>query len=617
MSPDFPPIFLLSTHLQPDHLHRLEASIPSLTYDIHEAQVVLGNITRAQRARFELRRLKVVTEPVEGEGGSGSGSGSGSGNALATGSSAATADIPSPKRRKLSTSGASIGLPSHSGIDNIPRDVISVLKLAWFEDSLRQGRLLPMDSYMVYKGRRLPSVPEAGRHEAATTTKPPGSSPATTARDILRRAVGDQEASGNRPPTSHSPPHLHPPPRLVRQTTSEHDVPPPPIPDYLHTTYSCERPTPLISMNGPFIEELKDIRTLRLLQGDQIGVRAYSTSIATLAAYPYELQVPQEVERLPGCGAKIARLYGQWLETGQTKETADAASDPRLTSLKLFYDIWGVGDTTAREFYRKGWKDLDDIVEYDWASLSRVQQIGVKYYDEFLLKIPRQEVEAIAGVILTHAKRIDAGFEMTIVGGYRRGKKQSGDVDVVLSHRDEEKTLNAVEKVVLSLEKGRYITHTLSLWTRNSERGQLPLPWQGQAAARGGGFDTLDKAMVVWQDVARPEVEAREKASPHRRVDIIISPWKTVGCAVLGWSGGTTFQRDLRRYCKKERGLKFDSSGIRRRADGEWVDLESRPAAAGAASGLRGPAPDMETAEKRVFEGLGLVWRPPEERCTG
>jgi DNA polymerase IV len=28
-------------------------------------------------------------------------------------------------------------------------------------------------------------------------------------------------------------------------------------------------------------------------------------------------------------------------------------------------------------------------------------------------------------------------------------------------------------------------------------------------------------------------------------------------------------------------------------------------------------APDMETAERRVFEGLGLTWRSPEERCTG
>lgn len=278
--------------------------------------------------------------------------------------------------------------------------------------------------------------------------------------------------------------------------------------------------------------------------------------------------------------------------------------------LKLFYDIWGVAETTARDFYNRGWRDLNDIVEYGWDSLTRVQQIGVKYYNEFQLKIPRAEVEAIADVLLAHANRIRRGFQMVIVGGYRRGKLQSGDVDVVLSHPDEAATQNFVERIVVSLEKDGYITHTLSLSTANSERGQAPVSWKGNMRKTGTGFDTLDKALVVWQDpVWEATEEVKKNPNPHRRVDIIISPWKTAGCAVLGWTSGTTFQRDLRRYCKKERSLKFDSSGIRSRMDGSWVDLESGPDGEA--------APDMLTAERRVFAGLELEWRPPEERCTG
>lgn len=247
-----------------------------------------------------------------------------------------------------------------------------------------------------------------------------------------------------------------------------------------------------------------------------------------------------------------------------------------------------------------GWRDLDDIIEYGWQSLSRVQQIGVKFYDEFKSKIPRQEVENISNIVLNHARKIDSGFQIIIVGGYRRGKAESGDVDLVISNPNEAMTLNFVEKLVMSLEKGKYITHTLIMSSKNSERGQMPVAWKGETTA-GAGFDTLDKALVVWQD-------PHQQGALHRRVDLIISPWKTVGCAVLGWSGGTTFQRDVRRYCKKERRLKFDSSGIRSRVDGSWVDFEG---------GGTGPAPDAETAERRVFEGLGLEYRSPEERCTG
>lgn len=230
-----------------------------------------------------------------------------------------------------------------------------------------------------------------------------------------------------------------------------------------------------------------------------------------------------------------------------------------------------------------------------------------------MLKIPRDEVEAIGHTILKHARRLDPGFDIVIVGGYRRGKLQSGDVDAVLSHRDENRTTHCIEQIVMSLENAELITHTLSLSTANSDRDQRPVPWRGQGGSRASGFDTLDKAMVVWQDTTA------DKNAPHRRVDIIVSPWKTVGCAVLGWSGGTTFQRDLRRYCK-HKALKFDSSGIRSRADGAWVDFESLSANSdgpGTEAARGAPAPDMETAERRVFAGLGLPWRRPEERCTG
>jgi len=128
--------------------------------------------------------------------------------------------------------------------------------------------------------------------------------------------------------------------------------------------------------------------------------------------------------------------------------------------------------------------------------------------------------------------------------------------------------------------------------------------------------------MVVWQDPhfevdpENTEGEAledpeelqerrrRQNPNPHRRVDIIISPWRTVGCAVLGWSGDTTFERDLRRWAKTAHSWKFDSSGVRERTmGGKVIDLE------------RGGA-TWEEREKLVMEGLGVGWRPASERCT-
>jgi DNA polymerase IV len=191
--------------------------------------------------------------------------------------------------------------------------------------------------------------------------------------------------------------------------------------------------------------------------------------------------------------------------------------------LLLFYDIWGVAAKTANDFYSRGWRDLDDIVEHGWDRLNRVQQIGVKYYEEFQEKIPRAEVEAISDIILEHANRIRRGFQMVIVGGYRRGKTECGDVDVVLSHPDPSATEFFVNAIVSSLEASGYITHTLTISSRNSERGQAPVAWKGEGRKAGTGFDTLDKALVVWQDPVWDKTKTRDGKNPnvHRRVDII------------------------------------------------------------------------------------------------
>ncbi|KAI8627746.1 Nucleotidyltransferase [Xylariaceae sp. FL1651] len=629
----FPTIFLLPTHFEPDELPELESQIPTLTYDINEAKVILGKVAKRPRAILELRSRNLLTEEVRDS----------SPEYMNTVDNPVNSQPPA-KRRKLSASTRHSVSFSKNTVSDTDQDtgkeagsshfistkqsfycgvheddtktvrgqgttdedddsIVKVVRLAWFTNCLAKEQVLPVDEFLVYQGRK--------KAPRLTQTAP-------DTGDILRRARednrGGQRASqrwfGHNHVTHHArTPHTKRP-HLVEESTSEHEqtMRLPPVPDYLHTDYSCQRPTPCNPPNNAFVEQLIKMRTLRTLESDEVGVRAYSTSIAAVAAYPYLLSTASEVARLPGCGPKIVELYKQWKENGYLDDVQEAASNPKMKVLLLFYEIWGVAAKTANDFYNRGWRDLDDIVENGWDKISRVQQVGVKYYEELQEKIPRAEVEAISHIILQHANKIRKGFHMVIVGGYRRGKTSSGDVDVILSHPDPSATHFFINDIVASLEKSKYITHTLTISSKNSERGQTPVAWKGEDR-KAGGFDTLDKALVVWQKPDWDKSTASRNPNYHRRVDIIISPWRTAGCAVIGWTGGTTFERDLRRYCKKVKRLKFDSSGVRLRTDGgEWVDLESD------ADGT--PAPDMFTAEKRVFEKLGLDWRPPEERCT-
>jgi DNA polymerase IV len=535
-------------------------------------------------------------------------------------------------------------------------DIVWVIKSDWLERCLDIGHVLPLGDDLVYKGKILERPPVSS--STPRPIKPFFSSPIRkssptldsrtaeaaqplTARSILERAKSDireqasttkfvpnrqaghgsrrfegrpfsssaQQAGKTASHTAH----------LLMQTTSEYegtdsDIPEPPTWVKRGLKYACQRFTPANPPNEDFIEQLKKIRTARTLIDDEIGVRAYSTIIASIAAYPYKLTHPREILRLPGCDVKVANLWVEWKNTNKLQAVEEFENDEAMKVLRTFYEIWGVGAKTARNFYYNNhWTELDDIIEYGWNDLDRVQQIGLKYYDEFLDGIPRDEVERIADVVRKHAVALrDERITVTVVGGYRRGKERSGDVDMIVSHPDLNATACLVEEIVQSLEEEEWITHTLTMSLNNTHRGQHTLPFRTSKQS-GAGFDTLDKALVVWQDPNWPTREQDLAADPkaknpniHRRVDIILSPWRTVGCAVMGWSGGTTFQRDLRRYAKHMKGWKFDSSGIRSRETGEVVQLE----------GPEGVDGTPEDAERKVFEGLGLEYIPPDMRCT-
>lgn len=221
----FPPIYLLSTHMEADELHGLEEQIPSLTYAAHEADVILGKITMKKRAQFELRCLKLPTN-----------------------------ETPTPhpaKRRK--THGQSAVPPVVANA--APPGLIRVVKLAWFTDSVQKGRVLPVDDYLLYQVAKPP---------APARTKEPPSGPR------------------KRPP-------------LLPETTSEHDMGDtlPPVPAFLHTAYSCQRPTPANPPNAAFVQQLEEVRKIRTLLDDAVKIRAYCTSIAAVAAYPHVLSAPQ------------------------------------------------------------------------------------------------------------------------------------------------------------------------------------------------------------------------------------------------------------------------------------------------------------------------------------
>jgi DNA polymerase beta len=68
--------------------------------------------------------------------------------------------------------------------------------------------------------------------------------------------------------------------------------------------------------------------------------------------------------------------------------------------------------------------------------LTYSQLIGVKYLHDIEKRIPRKEIESMEKVIKTLLTKMNKDIIMKVCGSYRRGNKDSGDIDILLSHPD-------------------------------------------------------------------------------------------------------------------------------------------------------------------------------------
>jgi DNA polymerase lambda len=76
----------------------------------------------------------------------------------------------------------------------------------------------------------------------------------------------------------------------------------------------------------------------------------------------------------------------------------ELTSQEEIKALELFTNIWGAGAQTARMWVQRGFRTLNDL-QSDEAGLTRNQRIGLKYYDELLDRMSREEAGQIEAVV--------------------------------------------------------------------------------------------------------------------------------------------------------------------------------------------------------------------------
>ncbi|KAG2069658.1 Nucleotidyltransferase [Suillus decipiens] len=339
--------------------------------------------------------------------------------------------------------------------------------------------------------------------------------------------------------------------------------------------YSCLRPSPLICPNQSLVEEIDVIRRGRNVEGEERSVLSYSRAISVIKAYPHVITTHdiQDLHELPFLGEKILSMIEEFLKTGRIAEAQKMLADPRFQSLSAFITIHGIGPHTARRLYNLGLRTLEELERYyevepgvsdeetmslldaeasanTEAAVEQSVKIGLALRHDLGQTIPREEVEEISRTIMRELSYVQKGCKSVIAGGYRRGKPQSNDVDIVITHTDwnlgSQKVKGLCKKLVQRLYDQGFVTHVMHLSGFHKHDVLHTRHW-----------DSLETALTVF--VSRHNSLRRRV---YRRVDLIFAAPEVFWTAVVGWTGSTMFERDLRSWAKQKKGMKFDSSGM-------------------------------------------------------
>ena len=347
--------------------------------------------------------------------------------------------------------------------------------------------------------------------------------------------------------------------------------------------------------NGRTIEVLEQMSTYYSRVNDKWRSLSYRKAITTLKRQPEKIVTFEQARALPTIGDSLAAKIEEIVNTDRLQRLEYAQAEPLDVVLGSFLNIYGVGLSQANKWISQGYRTLGELLEK--ADLTPNQRIGVEHYDDLNTRIPRHEVEAIGDIVRKTARKIDSSVQLLIGGSYRRGAKSSHDVDFIVTKPNTSSTTELapfLHTLVTALEASNFIVATLA----HSRTRQEASKWYGCCVLplipglNGPGPD----------DAGSPP---KEYKPTWRRIDFLLVPESQFGAALIYFTGNDIFNRSIRLLASKK-GMRLNQHGL----------FKAVP------KGPRGPRGEKMTSgelvegrrERKIFEILGVKWRPPEDR---
>ncbi|KPI92718.1 DNA polymerase beta [Papilio xuthus] len=292
---------------------------------------------------------------------------------------------------------------------------------------------------------------------------------------------------------------------------------------------------------------------------------AYKKAASVLAAQPKKIESGKEAKKLVGIGDKISKKIDEFIQTGKLRKIETIHNDEKAQAISMLTRVSGVGPVKAAELVKDGIITIKDL-KNSKQLLNHHQLIGLKYFEDFEKKIPRSEIQAIENKLKALVIGFDSNFTITICGSFRRGKAESGDIDVLATH--------------LSLKpEGAKKKHGETMLKRLVDN------------LEGLIIDVISMGDTKFMGVCRLSDDL-----PARRLDIRLIPCEQYHCAVLYFTGSDVFNKTMRTHAL-EKGFTLNEYYLRPMGS----------------TGVPGE-PVPIASEEDIFDYIEYPYKKPEER---
>ena len=310
-------------------------------------------------------------------------------------------------------------------------------------------------------------------------------------------------------------------------------------------------------LNETYINLMEELADIMMKQGEPFRARAYKKAQETIITYNGDINNPEQLKGYPNIGPTIMDKLKEFQETGTLKILERERTNPA----NILADIYGIGPKKAKELVTQGIISIE-MLRANQDKLNDIQKVGLKYYEDILKRIPRSEIDQYAEIFTTEFNKVatpESRFE--IVGSYRRGLENSGDIDVIITSNQPQVFTHFINELISK----KIIIEVLS-------RGPT-------------------KSLVITR-IPSSDI--------FRRVDFLYTTPEEYPFSVLYFTGSKMFNTVMRGHALKQ-GLTMNEHGLyqmNNKTKGEKVSHVFRD-------------------ERDIFDYLHLQYKSPKERVDG